>query len=174
MSIKNLSQELKKWLSAKGLVSVDFQEATDLAFDPQDDYRVVYQAEFLPKAPQQARLEVHLTDKGNVGIGFESRQRVANRLGVRNLRDGFVGGFEPSVPQIEELLLILNLVAAGEVIVRATVMPCFGLGRTRTYLTRKHDGARAELRPELNFSAPAASRNGPLTKTLTFEAWRSS
>jgi hypothetical protein len=132
ISIENLSQELKKWLLAKGFVSVDFQEATDLAYDLQDDYRVVYQAEFLPDAPQQARLEVHLTDDGYVGIGFETRQRVANRLGIRNQQDGFAGGFEPSLRQMDKLLFILDCLAAGEVIVRARVLPCYGLGRTRT------------------------------------------
>jgi len=173
ISIENLRQELKKWLLAKGLVSVDFREVTDPAYDPQDDYRVVYEAHFLPEATQQARLEIHLTDDGYVGIGFETRQRVANRLRVRNQRDGFAGGFEPSLRQMDKLLSILDCVADGEVIVRARVLPCFGLGQTKTYLIRHHDGSHVELRRELNFSASPAlrMRNGPLTKTLTFEAW---
>lgn len=171
ISIENLSQELKKWLSAKGLVSVDFQEATDLAYDPQDDYRVVYQAEFLPEAPRQARLEIHLTDDGYVGIGFETRQRIAIRLGVRNRRDGFAGGFEPSLSQIDQLMFILDCVATGDVLIQARTILLCGLGHTRAFLRRRHDGARAELRRPMNFLFSTAPSYGVLMKTLTFDAW---
>src|SRR5258705_10545364 len=81
-----------KGLSTSG---IEFRESSDPEFDPNDDYRVIYEVSFEPSALDKARIEFWVTDMGHVAVGIETYERICKRLERRTTRDGFVAGHEP-------------------------------------------------------------------------------
>ncbi|MGB0035458.1 MAG: hypothetical protein WBP79_08295 [Candidatus Acidiferrales bacterium] len=140
---ESLRQELKDWLHNKRLVAVDFTEDNDPVYAPTDDYRLVYIARFVPKDANQASMEIHLSDEGRIGIGIETRQRIADRLKVNNQSQGFADGFEPRNSDIDEILRLLDL--SGQ---------CDGDGEDNSFLrARRHEGL-ADIRARQCWHCP--------------------
>ena len=54
-----------------------------------------------------------ITSEGYIGVGLETRARVAQRLAVKNLRDGYATGFEPCEQNVQKFMLFLDLVCQG-------------------------------------------------------------
>jgi hypothetical protein len=171
MTVKQLilSQKVQRWLSAKRFVAIDVAEISDPPFDPHDDYKVIYTAKFSPQSDQQAMLELHLTDNGYVGIAFESRQRIAKRLNVKNHREGYADGFEPCIDNWSEVASILDMASSGALIVRARIIPWYGLGTTAAFLKTEERNASDLLR-RFYFAERLGTKI--LTKTVAFEPWR--
>jgi hypothetical protein len=165
----SLSPYLRNWVFNRGSRSISLKENTDPANDPHDDYKVVYEAQFNPERISQMKLELMLTDNGRIGVGLETRQRVAGRLNVRNHRQGFAAGFEPLLLTSDELQLLLSIVSGGELVIRARVIPWYGLASTRVLLMSKREGA-----PDLfkKFYSASSLPSNLSTKTLTFEPWQ--
>ena len=109
---------------------VAFHETTEPMVDPHARYLVVYEAVFEPRSLDQGRVEVWITNDGQVAVGFERRDRIAGRLGVRNTRQGFAAGHEPARVEPMGLKALLTLVASGGIVVSARVLPWIGLGST--------------------------------------------
>jgi hypothetical protein len=74
---------------------VEFKESFSPEFDPNDDYRIVYEAVFAPTALDKARIEVGLTDEGFVAVCIETYKRIVQRLELRAIRHGCVVWHEP-------------------------------------------------------------------------------
>ena len=161
-------QEVGNWINNQRLKSVVITEDSDPPNDPWEDYKVVYEVRFLPNSPSQARLEIMLTDDGYFGIGVESRQRIAERLKVSNHRRGFGDGFEPTLTKIHEVLVLLDIVSAGELAVHARVYPWYGLGLTKAATASKREGAAAIFK---RFYRTASLQNRFLRHSLTYEPW---
>jgi hypothetical protein len=92
---------------------VAITERTDPPYDPNDDYKVIYEAVFDPTSLHSARLEILLTDYGSVGIGVETYERLAKRLRKKRLRDGWAAGREPRQATQEGLAALIDIVSAG-------------------------------------------------------------
>jgi hypothetical protein len=121
---------------------VEFIECINPAHDPaQDDYFVAYEAIFRPRDLQRARLEVWVTDDGFVGVQFENRARLAERLGVRlwTAKQACAAGQELLSVTPKELISFVQLVAEGEAMLQ--VVPfgfgMMGLEATRAVVTPK-------------------------------------
>ena len=110
-----------------------------------------------------------LTDDGFLGVGLETRQRIAARLKTRNLREGFAAGVEPHLTDVYEVLLLLDVVSLGEFAIQARTFPWLGLGRTKALVTSKREGA-AKLFEKFYF--PTALRSGFCTQSLAFDPWQ--
>jgi hypothetical protein len=85
MNVEELRSIFAGWnaqaLAASG---IEFRESTDPAFDPySDDYRVIYEAAFVPAALDKGRIEFWLTDTGHVAVGIERYDRIVRRLELR-------------------------------------------------------------------------------------------
>ena len=97
MEAGQLHSAFRDWYRQRlGDAGVAFTEINDPPVDPDDSYYVVYEVRFEPIDLDKARLEIWLTDSGQVAVGIETRERIARRLMVRTLRSGFVGGHEPT------------------------------------------------------------------------------
>jgi hypothetical protein len=92
---------------------VAITERTNPPYDPNDDYRIIYEAVFDPTSLHSARLEILLTDDGSVGIGVETYERLAKRLRKKRLRDGFAAGHEPRQATQAGLAALIDIVSAG-------------------------------------------------------------
>ena len=122
------------WFAAQSGLNVSFNESFPSIHDPADDYRVTYEAIFQPASLDKARIEIWVTDEGRIGLGFETRQRIAARLGLTNWRDGFATGHEPRELTSDGVLALLSAVAEGRISLAARTI--FGvLGRIRAVIS---------------------------------------
>jgi hypothetical protein len=166
-----LSAEIRQWMQLKQFNDVELRETSEPSWDENEDYKLIYCAELLPKKAAQAKLEIHLSDKGNLGLGLETRQRIASHLGVRNHRHGFADGFEPLLLSTDELIRILDLVACGEVTVLARTIPWYGLGATASSVKSVDKTDNADVLRRFYFFRKFSTDLAPLIKTVTFDPW---
>lgn len=161
------------WFSSIHVSGVVFTESLDPVNDRYADYIVCYEAVFQPVDLDQARLEVWATTDGRIAIGFETRDRVAKRLGVRNMRGGFAAGHEPYSLTESAVRALLELVANGHIGIYASTVPWFGLGSTRAWALRQNlDALTPEQWESLDWLR--AVTDCEFTKTgrvLSFRAW---
>jgi hypothetical protein len=176
ITVETFTQELRKWVLAKGLLTVDLREVSDPPNDPRDDYIVICEAEFVPKSLRHAQVKFILTDDGYVGFGLETRLRIANRMKVRSRTccwgapEAFAAGREPSFRGLKEVLLVLDIVSQGKLAIQATVIPWWGLGPTRATPISDQDSTAIEFCRKLRW--PTSLNNRPFTKIVMFDAWR--
>lgn len=92
----------------------------------EDDYSVAYEAIFEPSDLEHAYLKIAITVDGYVQIGFETRARLAERLGSNlwTARKAFAAGRELVSTHSSELVSFVRLVAQGGVMLRVG----FGFG----------------------------------------------
>lgn len=134
----SLSSVLRDWVAANSLQTVAFEEITSPANVPSEDYQARWEAHFRPQRPDQAQVDIVLTEGNFIGVGFETRAKVANRLNLRNIRQGYAAGFEPCEKSIAALLDFLDLVRQGKVAILARCWPIVGVGKTRAAVSM-HD-----------------------------------
>jgi hypothetical protein len=135
MSPEDLRELLASWFSGRSVTGVSFHEVIPTSYDSNDDYKVVYEAVFEPQSLEKARIEIWLTEEGRLALGFETRRRVATRLGLANWRNGFASGHEPGVVTPEGLLALLTVAAEGKIMLQLKTV--FGvLGRISAAMTK--------------------------------------
>jgi hypothetical protein len=108
------------------------------------DYSVFYEATFESKDYERAYLNLVVTTGGHVGIGLETRERVARRLGIRNwTRRSVAAGHEPGPLTLAQLQIFIELVANAKIvlIVKTNLL---GLGSIKAII-RPED--LSQLRP---------------------------
>jgi hypothetical protein len=96
---------------------IEFRESSNPTFDPNDDYRVIYEATFEPDNLEKARLEFWLTDTGHVAVGFETYERIIQRLELKAIRHGFAVGHEPRAVSKEGLQKLFDAVTLGKIFI---------------------------------------------------------
>lgn len=134
---EKIREELKGFVARQALSNVSFRETTDSANNPMEgDYIVVYEAAFEPADLLHAYLKILVTDHGLIGLGFETRDRLARRLKVplHLQKHAFAAGRELASLTVEELLDFVAIVARGQLVLQAKV-GLFGLGRVRAFVT---------------------------------------
>lgn len=155
---------------------VTFHESTSPPNSPmEDDYVVSYEAEFLPTDLEHAYLKIMVTATGQVGIGFETRQRLAQRLQVAlgTRKKSFAAGRELASISTNELLDFVTVVAQGGVALQARV-GLTGLGDVKAVITP--DGARsiaAQNARHWNWIAVSARNvaDSPNIRIVRFKTW---
>lgn len=167
----NISQLLNAWINSKSLQTVVLQETHSPANDCSDDYVVEYEARFKTSGLTQAEVEVVLTSSGYIGVGFETRGRVAQRLNVRNARQGHAAGFEPCERDERQLLPFLELVCAGKVAICARCLPLIGLGRTEAIVDAQNLPPGFALGSNHWLKAVGALKSPGRLRVLSFEPW---
>lgn len=123
-------RRLREWASQKRFSSVQLDEQQSPVNEPYADYTVAYEARFGSRLLDHATIEVVVTSTNYIGIGLETRNRVAERMKIRNIRQGFAAGFEPCEPNDARLIPFLELVSSGKVMIFASTWPFIGLGKT--------------------------------------------
>lgn len=127
-----LREELLRWFEGRRATRVRLVENDEPPNDEYDDYQVDYKASFEPDTLEQARVEVWGASDGSVAIGFERRDRLARRLGVKCYEPfRFVGGHEPGFMALPELIAFLDGVADGQVAALVTILPWLGITSAR-------------------------------------------
>jgi hypothetical protein len=108
----------------------------------EDDYVVIYEAEFLPSDLEHAYLKIFVTETDEVGIGLETRERIARRLNVQlhTRKKSFAAGRELASISSEELSHFVTAVAHGQVALHVHV-GLTGLGDVEATITP--EGARS-------------------------------
>lgn len=168
---EGISDLLRKWIATTPPKAVVFQEIDSPVNDPLDDYSVKYEARFKPSRPEQAEVGITLTSDDFIGIGFETRADVARRLNVRNSRQGYAAGFEPSEKSKEQLLLFLDLVRDGKIAIRARCWPLIGLGGTNAVIQMQNSPPNFEFGPRGWLQAINGPRSMVASRILFYEAW---
>lgn len=170
---EHIRQSITAWFEKKQTSSVILLENLNPDNEQYEDYHISYEVVFEPSSLDQACVELWVTDKGYVGIGFEKRGRVAGRLNVPCRRGGFSAGYEPLSISIEALLANLESVARGKVALNVTVLPWVGLVRTKAImldedfvlLSSQDKNVKYWLSSVQNFKSNFISRN------LQFSPW---
>ena len=89
------------------------QRPVTVSDDP--DYNVTFEMIMEPDSPDKMRAEFWLTDEGDVSIGLESYQRLATRMNLKPVRQGFAAGHEPLSISERGLRSLLAVVANGSI-----------------------------------------------------------
>lgn len=168
-AVEAITEELRRWTVAKQFAEVTLQEETDPPGDPHCDYSLVYIGRFVPPSTRGATVEIHVSDMGGIGVGFETRDGIAKSLNAKNHREGFGDGFEPQQVDLAELLRFLDFVSAGRVGISARIIPWYGLGKTGAILLTEEPVALTLLK---RFYFSASMRTALFAQTLRFEPWR--
>jgi len=124
---RSLQRLLEEWLKRAGSLSVALRENTSPEHDADDDYIVVYEAVLEPTSGDGACIELWECDDGRVAVGFETRERVAARLGTKDRQGGFAVGNEPLSLSHEDVLWVVESVSKGRVALIAKTLPVVGL-----------------------------------------------
>ena len=116
MLVEAIKSVFSSWeardLAERGIA---FSESSNSEFDPNDDYRVIYEASFEPTALDKARIEFGVTDSGHVAVGIETYERIVQRLGLRAIRHGFAVGHEPRTVTKDGLQTLFDAVTLGKI-----------------------------------------------------------
>jgi hypothetical protein len=143
-STEQFREMLLDWFKRVQTTAIRFTESTNPETDPYARYTVAYEATFEPSSLDRARIEIWLTRDGMIGIGLETRSRIAARL---KLKEGkhkvFATGHEPSEVTEEGLLVLLAAVAAGNIAISATCLPLLGPVKTKAVLLSDTDKSLA-------------------------------
>ena len=166
-----VSARVNDWASRKKFSSVHLEEQWPLADEPYADYNVVYEARFDSARLDQASIEVSVTSTNYIGIGLETRRRVADRLRVRNSRHGFAAGFEPCEPNESHLISFLELVSSGRVAVFARTWPIIGLGKTFAAVVPTSTECEALVFGPVSWLKDAKALISDGMRAVLFEPW---
>lgn len=134
IAVLQIRQILLTWFNARGSASVIVRENVNPKSDSNARYEIVYEILFETKSLMQAQVEIWVDNDGRIAIGFETRERIARRLNINNLRNGFAAGHEPHKMSEAGLIALLNLIASGNLIFSPTSIPFFGLASIKTML----------------------------------------
>lgn len=134
---------LAEWFSGRRTTGIRLIENTNPKNDPNDDYAIAYRISFEPDTLEKARVEVWLTTEGLIAVGLEKRGRIAQRLHVKNRREGFAAGHEPSYLTQKGLLALLTIIADGNFSISAGSLPIWGLAKTRAVISPEASEALA-------------------------------
>ena len=118
-----------------------------------------------------AQVDIVITSEGYIGVGLETRARVAQRLAINNLRDGYAAGFEPCEQNLQKFMVFLDLVCQGQLAIETLSLPLIGLWLTKAVAPPD------KMRPLSRFGPPGwlkpscdLARPG-LSSVLTFDPW---
>ena len=169
-------RSLSRWLADRNFGSVQFTEDTNPAADPDGSYQLDYVATFDPPSLRQVRVEVWVTDEGEIAVGLERFGRVADRLGVRcslNDRRAFAAGHEPLAVSDAGLLGLLDLVADGELALSVACVPLAGLLGVAAVLPDGAPGALVSSGYSVNaqFRDMRSLKPRPWRRFVDYERW---
>jgi hypothetical protein len=141
------------------------------AKDPHARYEVIHETAFEPASLEVGRVEVWLTESGEISIGFETVERVAKRLGVRAAKSGFAAGHEPQAMSRESLLALLDLVANGDVALHATIVPLIGISDVTAYTSATALARLAEMGYTATRWLRPREQRGDGVSLLQYQPW---
>jgi hypothetical protein len=168
-----LRESITAWWRGREIRSVDFHEFENPQSDPDSRFTVTYEAVFEPRSLDQARLELWITEAGEVAIGFETRDRVASRLGVRNRRQGFAAGHEPREVSERWLREAIEMVALGDIAVAARTIPLVGLSKTIALVAPPRLATLQGLDPvAAAWLKGATAKVSAITRLVRYERWQ--
>lgn len=122
---------LADWFRRRQPTTVRLVENLSPKSEPYEDYTVVCAISFEPDTLECMRAEVWLTTEGGIAVGLEKRDRIAQRLSIKNRQEGFAAGHEPRQITQEGLIALLTLVANGELAIATTTFPIWGLYKSK-------------------------------------------
>ena len=168
---------LVRYLADHSFSRVEFHDTTNPSNNPlEDNYVVTYEAVFEPVDLEHAYLKIFVTDCGEVGIGLETRERIARRLGVRLYRGkkAFATGRELASISVEELIHFVAIVAQGNVVLQAKI-GLTGFGSVKAIVKPESagtlKGANARQWDWLTVSAKDL-KNTSRTRIVQFDPWQ--
>ena len=168
-SPEQLRAVLSEWFSRRRTTGIRFIENTQPKCDPYEDYTVLYAVSFEPDSLEKAMAEVWLTTEGKIAIGLEKRSRIAQRLHVKNRREGFAAGHEPSFVSQDGLLALLTIIADGKISISASCLPIWGLAKTRAVISSEVSEALASQDYDAQWWLEVAHAFHP--SDLRFKPW---
>ena len=135
-SSESVRAALGAWLKTTNLRAVTVTEELAPSTDTSDDYAVAYEIRCVSDELDKLNLHLYALNNGHVGLGIETRDRVAKRCGTFSLKSGYLLGHEPGPISGDEVRTILQACASGalSISVRHGV---FGLSNAKAYLAHK-------------------------------------
>jgi hypothetical protein len=167
---------ISNWFVSQNASGVEFREAFPSTRDPTDDYKVVYEAIFEPQTLRKARVEIWITDQGNISFGFETRQRIAMRFSLANWRRGFAAGYEPRALSPDDLITLLQTVSDGKL--SLSIRTFFGvLGRIRAVMSQEDRRALQDASRDVDWVGITNRKTerpkfGISDTVVQFQSWR--
>jgi hypothetical protein len=170
-SERSLRKVLTEWWSRHHFSDIAYRENEHPENDPAEDYYAVrFEAIFDPASLEASRIELWECDDGRVAIGFETRDRVGSRLGVRNRKQGFAVGSEPRLLSEDDILTLLEFASKGRIALLVRSFPMVGLGRIGVSI--ESDATDARLEGILRRLGWAYTPRSPcLARRLRYIAW---
>lgn len=83
VSPQQIREVLSDWFRARGPSAIRLTENIKPNNEPYADYIIVYEAVFEPDSLEKARIQIAVADDGRIAIGSETKNRIAERLGIR-------------------------------------------------------------------------------------------
>ena len=114
MNVEEVRSIFGAWKKDKLLAAgIVLRESFDPPFDPQDDYRIVYEVWLESSTLDKAYINFAVTDTGYVAVGIETYARILERTSFKALRGGFAAGQEPTKWNKEGLQILFDSVSQG-------------------------------------------------------------
>jgi hypothetical protein len=162
---------LDTWFGDHHVESVHRIYVENPAKDPYARYKVIHETILEPTSLEMARVEVWFTDSDEIAIGFETIERVAKRLSVSSSKSGFAAGHEPQRVSREGLLVMLDIVAAGEIALHATILPLVGVSGITAYTSSDALARLANVGYDVTQWLHARKQHGKSISLLEYRAW---
>lgn len=135
-AVDDIRRVLTEWVAAKNFRNVDFVETLEPDNSDIDDIQTDYEAIVEPTSLELARFEIWVLPGGYIQIGLEQYDRLKKRLGLHTWLHGYVDVQYGCHLTEQQLVAILEEIAAGSVFV--TAKSNFGfLGRVRAAITEE-------------------------------------
>jgi hypothetical protein len=130
LSLSQARDIIRRWLTGVALSDVTIRECEDPINDQRLDGRLVkYEVGLEPHDDRHPFLHIYVTDDGAVGVGLETRARVARRIRATNTSRRYVVGHEPAPITGIQLSGFLQAVETGAVFLvvkKCPVLPIIG------------------------------------------------
>jgi hypothetical protein len=165
-----IASQMNEWFSSKAFVSVKLEQRFIADPEHNTDYYVVHESIFEPTHIECAMVEIFVTSDGDIGIGLEMRGRIANRLRVRNFREGYAAGFEPIGPSNIRLIPFLEMVSNAQVHLIARTWPMIGLGGVSAAVALQ-SGQTEPIKRGLNYWPKRMKTGKPQSGIIPFSPW---
>ena len=138
-SAEEIRGALTEHVKLRSYRNIVFRENLNPSHEPRlDDYRVTYEAEFVPRDLMHAYIKLVVSEDGKCGVGVETRARVAERVGTYLLtgKTAFAAGKELMTIGAKELVYLVTIIANGKFVIKVN-RGLVDLGKTYILVPRE-------------------------------------
>lgn len=133
----NLTKKvIQEWIQRSNYRSVQIVENTQPKNDPNEDYDIMYEVEFVPKEVDQLQLLIWVTADGSLSGGLERYARLAKRTNCKMQTGRVALSFETTNIPEKAIPTFLDKVSQGKIGFRCFKLPIIGILNPKAVISK--------------------------------------